>query len=91
MKDRTINAKVAKGDRAGTTYSINVSFPENIQEAVDAWGDGVIFARLVSAYHGDLQTMMRKAIKEDGFNEGALQETASSWKPKARGKGKSRQ
>jgi len=90
MQEREVKAKVTSGERSGIQYSVTVSWPENLQEATDAWSEEAVYSRATAAFVIDLQSFMRSEIQSDDFDEGQLQERSASWKPGTRARGKSR-
>ena len=90
MQEREVKAKVTTGARAGEPFTVTVSWPENLQEAVDAWGDEAVFSRATAAFVIDLQSFMRSEIQADDFSADQLQERAAAGKPGTRSRGKSR-
>ena len=90
MQEREVKAKVTTGVRAGESFAVTVSWPENLQEAVDAWGDDAVYSRATAAFVIDLQSFMRSEIQSDDFSEEQLQERSAAWKPGTRSRGKSR-
>jgi len=90
MIEREVKAKVTSGARAGEQFSVTVSWPESLQEAVDAWGDEAVSSRATAAFVIDLQAFMRSEIQSEDFSPELLQDRCASWKPGTRARGKSR-
>jgi|SRR6185437_1233575 len=86
MKDLTISAKV--GGKDGETHEITVPFPETLDEAVEAYGEDVVFANFKANCVVGLQGNIRSRVEGKEPKTGkALQDTFADWKPGTRASG----
>lgn len=86
MQDLKIEAKV--GGKDGTIHEITVPFPENLDEAVEQYGEEIVFnnfrANVVVGLQGNIRS--RVGGKEPKTGK-ALQDSFADWKPNARATG----
>ena len=92
MQKLEVSAKVAAPDEgvSGEDHTVVVDFPENVEEAVDTWGDEVTFQQIKAAVVVSLQSFIRGLIKQKK-SQAEIQEAAANWKPGIRARGKTPQ
>jgi len=69
--------KAKKGDR---TVQVEYDFGQNLQEAIQKFGEDVIFTKFVQAAKIDLQAVLRRGI-EAGKTDDEIAKLAEQWKP----------
>lgn len=77
MSEKTYSATTTDSDRE---VSVSYDFGENLKEAVERFGEEVVFSRFHSAAVIDLQSLIRRGIKANK-NDQEIQQMAAAWKP----------
>lgn len=82
MSVQQISAKIT-GDhpRAGQVFTVNYDIPETIQEAVNKWGEEVVYSRFKQSLVIDIQSKIRGEIKKDNATPETVQEAVSQYTP----------
>ena len=79
--------------------SIQYTFPDTLEEAVDFVGEDVVFAKFTSQIRIDFQNFVREQIKTKETKDGVelppktpeeIQESANTWKPGVKPRGKTK-
>lgn len=83
-----VKAQVKSGDRADEVFEVKYDIPANVAEALDRFGEEIVYSRFRGSLVIDLQSFMRRQIEKDGADSATVQEAASSWKPGVRAAGK---
>lgn len=89
MSVEVIEAKVTKGDRAGEVFKANFDLPQNVNEALEKYGEEIVYSRFKSSLVIDVQACMRNAITKDGATPETVQAAVDEFKPGIKQKGKS--
>lgn len=90
MKTEKISARIKSGDAAGREGTVELELPETTQEAVEKYGEDVVFSRFRAALIIDAQSYMRSQLgKESEPSAEELQTALEEWKPGVRPAGKS--
>ena len=88
MSLQEVQAQVRDGDRANQPFTVTYDIPDTVQEAVDRWGEEIVYSRFKSSLVIDLQSFMRTQIKKDNASPEAVQEAVNGWTPGAKKTGK---
>jgi len=88
MALREVKAQVKSGDRAGEIFTVKTDLPENTDEALEKWGEEVVFSRFNASIVIDVQALMRRNIQKDEATAGLVQEAVDKWKPDVKQAGK---
>ena len=86
-----VKAQVKSGDRANEVFVIKHDIPATIDEAVQRFGEEIVYSRFRGSYVIDLQSFMRRQIEKDGATQDTVQEASDAWRPGVRAAGKSPQ
>lgn len=89
MSTQEITAKTTSGPREGQTFAVKYDIPDSIQEALDRFGDEVVYSRFKASLVIDLQSFMRTQVQKEEFSSDMLEQAVSAWVPGIRAKGKS--
>lgn len=87
MSENSIESYSATVSDQDREVSVKYDFGENLADAVEKFGEDVVFSRFKSAAIIDLQSLIRRHIKqldEKGnpkFTDEQIQEAASNWAP----------
>lgn len=76
---------------SGKSYTANYDFGDGLQDAVNRFGEEVVFTNFRKAARISLQALVRTSLKA-GLAEDKIAEKVASWKPgvSTRGPGKSK-
>ena len=86
------SALVKDGDEEGPSATVEYDFGSNLPEAVELFGEDVVFKRFKAAAVVDLQGVIRRNLKGDNpKTEEEIQEAVSEWKPGVQKARKSKQ
>lgn len=77
MAIQEVNAKTRESDRV---VSVQYDFGDNVAEAIELFGEEVIFSRYCGAAVIDLQSLLRRGIKGEKTDE-EIRAIVSEWKP----------
>ena len=80
----SISAKITDGP----TVTVDFDLDETLKEAVDRYGEAIVFSRYRASLVIDLQAYMRIMIKAKKTND-EIQAAVSEWKPGVKAKGRS--
>jgi hypothetical protein len=88
MAIQQVSAKTTSGDRGGDVYTVNKDLPESLKEAVEMYGEEIVFSNVMSSITIALQGYMRTQIKKDNATPESIQLAIDGWKPgiKVRGR-----
>ena len=85
-KSEQISAKVTGGE----TVTVENEMPENIEQAVEEYGDEIVFSRFRASLVIDIQAFMRSYLKgEDPKTQDEIQTLVDDWRPGVKARGKS--
>lgn len=74
-----IEAQTTSGDRAGEVFSISYEMPQTLQEAVEKFGEDVVYSQFKGSLVINIQSIMRNAIKKDNATAASVQEAVDKW------------
>jgi hypothetical protein len=85
---KPISAEIkATDDRASRSIECQVSMPDTLDDAINAWGANVVFANLIDsvtiAAQARMRTMMIGTKKNPHFSDDDIREEMAEWAPKA--------
>lgn len=79
MAETTVTAKLS-GQTEDEAVGVTYDFGDTLEDAVDKFGENVVFNRVVSALTIDLQALIRRGIKA-GKKPEEIQKMADEWTP----------
>ena len=83
MKASAVGAQVGR-DGKGPSVEVQVSFPENFDEAVKAWGPEVLWTKARQSIVIDLQALVRRLLGK-GKPQAEIQTLVNAWQPAVAG------
>ena len=86
-----VKAQVKSGDRANEVFSVKYDVPANTEEAIQRFGEEVVYGRFRGSLVIDLQSFMRRQIEKDNADDATVQAAVDSWAPGVRAAGKTPQ
>lgn len=76
----------SKGPGAGTSASVSYDFGSSVDEAIDKFGEDVVFGIYLDQAVIRLQAIIRRHLADkDGFDQKKLDAAVAAWKPKVGG------
>ena len=81
--------------RAGIDYTVKVDLPDTLGQAVEMYGEDLVYNRLMSSLTIDCQSAIRTQIKKDNATIESIQayftelDDGKGWRPKLKARGKS--
>ena len=90
MALQEVNAQVAKGERKGEVITINYDLPQTVDEALQRYGEEVVFSRFQSSLVIDIQSAMRTKIRK-GLNQDEIQAEMEKWEPQVKAVGRTKE
>lgn len=88
MSLQEIKAQVKTGDRAGKEHTATYDIPDSVKEAVDRYGEEVVYTHFKGSLVIAAQAVMRNAIKKDGATDESVASALKEWTPEKRAAGK---
>jgi len=81
MSTETVTAKLGK-EADAPSYSVNYDFGENLDAAIEKFGEDVIFQKFKANTTIDLQALIRRNVGGDNpKTEEELQSIVNEWRP----------